>query len=108
MLFSDVMDIFPFEKCRAILKNPQPLDDQTFAYLCTWTKPKRITHLSVLDAMVEAGVTKSKKEGRRLIDQGGVSWNGTKINSVKMELDFSGLRWGVFKKGKRYIVIRNR
>ena len=41
---------------------------------------------TVVDAMVAAGVAKSKGEARRLIEQGGVSVDETKVTDVNMPL----------------------
>lgn len=42
--------------------------------------------ITVLDMMVKAGIIKSKGEGRRLIQQGGVSLNDEKVSDVYMAL----------------------
>lgn len=56
----------------------------------------------VLDMMMKAGMIKSKGEGRRLVDQGGISINGTKIESAVAELDKSQFAAEVIlKKGKK-------
>ena len=57
----------------------------------------------ILDAMVEAGLISSKGEGRRLIQQGGVSVNGNKISDVNYVLTSDVFESGeaVIKKGKK-------
>ena len=58
--------------------------------------------ISLLDAMVIAKLITSKGEGRRLIEQGGVSVNGEKVTDVYMNLSKELLFEGVkIKKGKK-------
>lgn len=58
--------------------------------------------LSLLDAMVTAGLIASKGEGRRLIEQGGVSVNGEKVTDIYQTLSKASLKEGVkIKKGKK-------
>ena len=58
--------------------------------------------IQLLDAMVIAGLITSKGEGRRLIEQGGVSVNGEKVTDVYAILTPSMLKAGVkIKKGKK-------
>ncbi len=53
---------------------------------------------TVVDAMVAAGVAKSKGEARRLIEQGGVSVDETKVTDVNMPLPSNEF---VLHKGKK-------
>ena len=53
---------------------------------------------TVVDAMVAAGVAKSKGEARRLIEQGGVSVDETKVTDVNMPLPSAEF---VLHKGKK-------
>ncbi len=56
----------------------------------------------LLDAMVIAGLTPSKSEGRRLVQQGGVSVDGEKITDASYKLTAERLTEGVIvKKGKK-------
>ncbi len=58
--------------------------------------------LPLLDAMLTAGLITSKGEGRRLVEQGGVSVNGDKITDVYQLLSKESLKEGVkIKKGKK-------
>ncbi len=58
--------------------------------------------LPLLDAMVSANLITSKGEGRRLIEQGGVSVNNEKVTDVYMVLSKEMLKEGVkIKKGKK-------
>lgn len=58
--------------------------------------------ISVLDMMLKAGMIKSKGEGRRLIDQGGVSVNDEKISNALAVLKASDFDEDVIiKKGKK-------
>ena len=58
--------------------------------------------LPLLDAMVSANLITSKGEGRRLIEQGGVSVNNEKVTDVYMVLTKEMLKEGVkIKKGKK-------
>ena len=58
--------------------------------------------LPLLDAMVTAQLITSKGEGRRLIEQGGVSVNGEKVTDVYFLLTKEMLKEGVkIKKGKK-------
>ncbi len=52
---------------------------------------------TVIDVMVASGSVSSKSEARRLVDQGGVKWDGEVIKDPFMELD----RAGVMQIGKR-------
>ena len=58
--------------------------------------------IQLLDAMVTAKLITSKGEGRRLVEQGGVSVNGEKITDVYYVLTKASLLEGVkIKKGKK-------
>ena len=58
--------------------------------------------LQLLDIMVTAGLIASKGEGRRLIEQGGVSLNGEKVNDVYLVVSKANLQEGIkIKKGKK-------
>lgn len=58
--------------------------------------------LPLLDAMVTAQLITSKGEGRRLVEQGGVSVNGDKVTDVYFLLTKEMLKEGVkIKKGKK-------
>ena len=58
--------------------------------------------IQLLDAMVEAKLIASKGEGRRLIEQGGVSVNNEKVTDVYLVLTKGMLKEGVkIKKGKK-------
>ena len=58
--------------------------------------------LPLLDAMLAAGLITSKGEGRRLIEQGGVSVDGEKVTDVYLVLSKEKLAEGVkIKKGKK-------
>lgn len=58
--------------------------------------------ITVLDMMVKAGIIKSKGEGRRLIQQGGVSLNDGKVTDVYMALSKDDFDQDVIiKKGKK-------
>lgn len=58
---------------------------------------------SVLDVMVKAGLAKSKGEARRLIDQGGVSIDDVKVDSISFKITRAQLEAApvVIKKGKK-------
>ena len=53
---------------------------------------------TVVDAMVAAGIAKSKGEARRLIEQGGVSVDETKVTDANMPVPASEF---VLHKGKK-------
>ncbi|MBQ4526567.1 MAG: tyrosine--tRNA ligase [Clostridia bacterium] len=59
--------------------------------------------IQILDLMVQAGIIASKGEGRRLIQQGGVSLNGEKVADANYTLSESDFENGeaVIKKGKK-------
>ena len=58
--------------------------------------------IQLLDAMITAKLIASKGEGRRLIEQGGVSVNNEKVTDVYMVLTKAMLQEGVkIKKGKK-------
>lgn len=58
--------------------------------------------ITILAMMIKAGMIKSNGEGRRLIQQGGISVNGEKISNVFTTVDRQSLLNGVtVKKGKK-------
>ena len=59
--------------------------------------------VSVIDVMLKAGIIKSKCEGRRLVDQGGVSVDDEKIKDTLFTLKVSDFEKGhvIVKKGKK-------
>lgn len=59
--------------------------------------------ISVIDVMLKAGIIKSKGEGRRLIEQGGVSIDDEKISTTARTLTASDFEKGyiILKKGKK-------
>ena len=59
--------------------------------------------ISVIDAMLKAGIIKSKGEGRRLIDQGGVSLDDEKVTDFAAVISVSAFEKGhvILKKGKK-------
>lgn len=63
------------------------------------------TGIPVLDLMVICRLSSSKGDARRLIQQGGVTINGEKVDSVDLVIDKASLRNGVkIRKGKRYSI----
>lgn len=57
----------------------------------------------LLDILVERKILKTKSEGRRLIEQNGMSLNDEKIKDVKFTLNDNTL--GLLKLGKRSFII---
>lgn len=59
--------------------------------------------ITVIDAMLKAGIIKSKGEGRRLIDQGGVSVDDVKAADFTAVINKSAFEKGhvIIKKGKK-------
>ncbi len=59
--------------------------------------------VQLLDVMVQAGLVKSKGEGRRLVQQGGVSLNDEKVTDPMLVLSAADFEKGyaVIKKGKK-------
>ena len=59
--------------------------------------------ISVIDAMLKAGVIKSRGEGRRLIEQGGVSLDDEKVTDFAAVIPSSAFEKGhvILKKGKK-------
>ena len=56
----------------------------------------------LMNVMVKCGLTTSRGEGRRLIEQGGVSVNGEKVNDANMVITYEQLKEGIkIKKGKK-------
>lgn len=101
------MVALPFEVLYELLDNPHPVDEVTFSHICWWMRPRPVKNLAILPAMVEAGLVQTNSEARRLIEQGGVSWNGQKVTDTRMTLEFIEGRWGVFKTGKNHEVVLN-
>ncbi len=58
--------------------------------------------IGVLDLLMAAKLIPSKREGRQLIQQGGLALNGEKVTDMTMALSADALRQGVvIKKGKK-------
>ncbi len=58
--------------------------------------------ITILDLLVKAGLASSKGEGRRLVQQGGVSVNEEKITDIAATFSEAQLKEGVvIKKGKK-------
>ena len=58
--------------------------------------------VSLVDMLVQGGLSKSKGEARRLIEQGGVSVGGEKVTDSGLTIDAEELRGGVkIRKGKK-------
>lgn len=61
------------------------------------------TDISILDALILAGIVPSKGQARTLINQGGVSLNDVKVTDVTLKLSDSDFKDGyaILKKGKK-------
>ncbi len=58
--------------------------------------------INVLDLMVECGITKSKSEARRVVQQGGVLIDDVKVDSIDQNITKEQLKTGVkIRKGKK-------
>ena len=58
--------------------------------------------VGVLDLLVKTGLASSKGEGRRLVQQGGVTVNEEKVSDISANFTESQLKEGlVIKKGKK-------
>ena len=59
--------------------------------------------INILDLMLKAGLIPSKGEGRRLVQQGGVSVNGNKVSDIAQNIYESDYEDGcvIIKKGKK-------
>ena len=58
--------------------------------------------IDILSLLVKAGMTASKSEARRAVEQGGVSVNGEKVTDVKAVFDKAAFAEEfVLKKGKK-------
>ena len=56
----------------------------------------------LLNLLISAGLTASKGEGRRLVEQGGLSLNGEKVSDVNLLISPAQLKEGIkIKKGKK-------
>ena len=56
----------------------------------------------ILTLLIKAGIAKSRGEGRRLVQQGGVSVDGDKVTDIYQAFDAAALKAGiVIKKGKK-------
>lgn len=62
--------------------------------------------LPLLDVMIQAGISKSKGEGRILITQGGISLDDEKVTDVNLKIQIKDFEKGyiVIKKGKKIFV----
>ena len=65
--------------------------------------------ITLIDALVKAGVSKSKGDARKLIQQGSIQVNGVKADSIETTLlksDAYDNEFSIIKKGKKnYIVV---
>ncbi len=61
---------------------------------------------SILDVCVESGLTSSKGEARRMIDQGGISLDGEKVTNPNLTLSKADFKEGfiMLKKGKKLFI----
>ena len=68
--------------------------------------PTTDSSISVIDAMLKAGIIKSKGEGRRLIEQGGVSLDDKKVTDFAAVISALDFEKGhvILKKGKKVFV----
>lgn len=58
--------------------------------------------IDIISLLVISNIAPSKKEARRLIDQGGIQINSEKITDINYEINFEELKSGVIiKKGKK-------
>ena len=58
--------------------------------------------IALLDMLTACGLTASKGEGRRLVEQGGISLNGEKVSDVAFAVEASAFKDGlIVKKGKK-------
>ena len=59
--------------------------------------------IGILDLLSKCGLIPSKKEGRRLIEQGGITLNDEKVKDVYKKLTSTDFKDGfaVIKKGKK-------
>ena len=61
--------------------------------------------INIMDLLIKAGLTKSKGEGRRLIQQGGISLDGDKVTDIGTNVEEASLKDGVvIKKGKKIFI----
>ncbi len=70
----------------------------------TTLQPQQLTNdeIGVLDLLVACGLTASKGEGRRLVEQGGISLNDVKVEDVALMVAKQELQDGVVvRKGKK-------
>jgi tyrosyl-tRNA synthetase len=69
----------------------------------TVTVTKEEIGLSILDIMASTKILPSKKEGRRLIEQGGLNINGVKVDDVNRTLNEEDFKDGsvLIKRGKK-------
>lgn len=63
----------------------------------------KTTDISILDALILAGIVPSKGQARTLINQGGVSLNDVKVTDINLKLSDSDFKDGyaILKKGKK-------
>ena len=63
-------------------------------------------HRNIIDVLTAAGLASSKGEGRRLVQQGGISLNDSKISDIGYVIDDNDIKDGSFilKKGKKVYI----
>lgn len=66
-------------------------------------RQRLVAGINVIDLLVECGLIKSKSEGRRLIQQGGLAINDKQVDSIELTVDTSLLVDGkvAIRKGKK-------
>lgn len=70
----------------------------------TTLQPSQLTDgkIGLLDLLVACGLTASKGEGRRLVEQGGITLNGDKATDATMTIEAAAIQEGlIVKKGKK-------
>lgn len=88
------------EKFDLIFKNKEIPDDiEEHVIKSTDTENNRIWIVRIL---VDAGMSKSNGEARRLIKQGAIKLDGNRIEDDSMEIEISSLQDKILQKGKRY------
>jgi tyrosyl-tRNA synthetase len=71
---------------------------------CELAKNNLVNRMSLLDLLVNAGVSKSKGEARRSLQEGGIYINNHRVSDVNREVGVSDLLEGQFiilRKGKK-------
>ena len=91
-----------FQELWEILESPREVNQDTFAGMWWWMRPKRTEEgKNICQVIVDSGAMDSLSDARRKIKEGGVKWNGERVTDWRLVPSFIEPGWGVVKIGKK-------